>query len=77
MIRVLLAVNIKRLRKVQGLSQEALAGACGNISEGDALANRSFISDLETARRNITLDKLEVLAHALGVEPYQLLMPEE
>ena len=77
MIREILAKNIIIYRNRLGYSQEDLSGACGALEEADALSNRSFISDIENCRRNITLDKIEILAKALQVEPYQLFLTKD
>lgn len=76
-IRQLLAKNVKLYRDRLGYSQEELAGQCGDIRETDGLSNRSFISDIENCRRNITLDKIELLAKALNVEPYMLFVTKD
>lgn len=73
-IKEILAKNVKLYRSRLGYSQEELAGICNNLREDDGLANRSFISDIENCRRNIALDKVELLAMALNVEPYQLFL---
>ena len=77
MIREILAKNVIIYRARMGYSQEDLSGACGELEEKDALSNRSFISDVENCRRNITLDKIELLAKALKVEPYQLFLTKD
>ncbi|MFA5700198.1 MAG: helix-turn-helix transcriptional regulator [Desulfuromonas sp.] len=63
-----LAANIIRLRREQGLSQEALAEKSG--------MHRTFISLIERRGRNITLGAVEALAEALGVRAYELLMAD-
>lgn len=73
-IREILARNVKKYRLQLRYSQEDLAGICSSIREEDGLSNRSFISDIENCRRNITLDKIELLALALEIEPYQLFL---
>lgn len=76
-IEKILANNVRLYRDRLGYSQEELAGACNEVRENDALANRSFISDIENCRRNITLDKIGVLAAALQVEPYELFVTKD
>ena len=76
-IRDILAENVKLYRSRLGYSQEDLAGECGDIKESDALSNRSFVSDIENRRRNVTLDKIELLAKALKVEPYELFLTKD
>ena len=75
-IEVILAKNIKLYRDRLHLTQEELAERCFLI-EDDVLANRSYISDIENCRRNITLDKIGKLAKALNVEPYQLFLTKD
>lgn len=73
-IKEILAKNVKKYRIQLGYSQEDLAGICSSLRENDGLTNRSFISDIENCRRNIALDKIELLALALDIEPYQLFL---
>jgi transcriptional regulator with XRE-family HTH domain len=59
------AANLKRLRKERGLSQEAMA----ELAE----FHRTYVSQLERCVTNISLDGLERLANALGVDVVDLL----
>ena len=61
------AVNIRRLRMAQGWSQEQLAEA--------AQFHRTYVSQLERCVTNISIDGLERLAQALGVDVIELLRP--
>ncbi len=63
--RELLALNVLRLRNERGWSQEALAFEAG--------LHRTFIAHVERQARNISLDNIERLATALGVEVADLL----
>lgn len=65
--RELLALNLIRLRRQSGWSQELLAFEAG--------LHRTFVAHVETKRRNISLDNVERLAAALGVEVFELLVP--
>ena len=56
-VRDRLAVNMKRLRKERGWSQEALADEAG--------LDRTYISGIERVVRNPTLTVLERIATAL------------
>ncbi|MGH8041711.1 MAG: helix-turn-helix domain-containing protein [Rudaea sp.] len=58
-VRVLLALNLKRLRAVQGWSQDVLALEAG--------LDRTFVAHVERMKRNISLDNMEKLAAALAV----------
>jgi transcriptional regulator with XRE-family HTH domain len=55
-----LAMQVKRLRQAQGLSQEALAKRAG--------ISRGYLARLETARQDPTLTVIEKLAKALKVK---------
>ena len=65
--REVLAVNVIRLRAQHGWSQEALAFECG--------LHRTFVAHVERKVRNISLDNIERLANAFGVETFELLTP--
>lgn len=66
---VLLGLNVRKFRKLRGMTQEQLAL--------DAEMERSYVSDLERGTRNPSVRAVERLAKALGVELHQLLMPIE
>lgn len=65
MARERLAGNLRALRKERGLSQEHLADLAG--------IHRTFVGSVERCERNISIDNIERLAKALGVEPDALL----
>ncbi len=66
--RDILAKNMRRLRAERGLSQEALAHECG--------INRTYLSAVERAERNVSIDNIGRIATGLGVEPWTLLRDE-
>ena len=55
--------NIKKYRKLKGLSQESLA-LCGSI-------NRSFIGHVERAERKPSIDTLIKISQTLNVPIYK------
>ena len=63
----LLGENVRRYRKLRGMTQEQLAL--------EAEMERSYVSDLERGTRNPSVRALGRLAQALEVEPHELLVP--
>lgn len=64
-IRLVFARNLRMLRSAKGLSQEALAHEAG--------IDRTYISALERSVYGATIDMVDDLARALGVEAAELL----
>ncbi|MDT4828084.1 helix-turn-helix protein [compost metagenome] len=62
-----ISANLKRMRLQQGLSQEKAAEL--------ADFHRTYVSQLERCVTNISIDGLERLASALGVDIIELLRP--
>ena len=58
--------KVKAYRQRIGLSQEAYAEKCG--------MHRTYISAIECFRRSISLENIQIIADALEIEPYQLLL---
>lgn len=65
----LFASNLRRLRVATGFSQEALAERAG--------LHRTYVSSIERAERNVSLENILRLAEALAVDPRELLAPEK
>ncbi|WP_288255169.1 helix-turn-helix transcriptional regulator [uncultured Hydrogenophaga sp.] len=63
--RALLSLNIVRLRREKGWSQDALALECG--------LHRTFVAHVERQERNVSIDNVEKLASALQVPVSHLL----
>jgi transcriptional regulator with XRE-family HTH domain len=57
--KTIFAQNVRRVRRRLGLTQEALADK--------AAVGRSYLSDLECARRSPSIEMIARLASALGV----------
>lgn len=57
--------RMRDLRKARGLSQEALAFACG--------LDRSYLGAIERGEKNVSLINICRIAEALGVVPSELL----
>ncbi|MGB3390295.1 MAG: helix-turn-helix transcriptional regulator [Pseudaminobacter sp.] len=64
-IREVLALNLKALRQVRGISQEELAHR--------ANLDRTYISSLERRIYAASIDVVDRLAKVLGVDAYELL----
>lgn len=61
--------NLKKYRTELGLSQEAFADKCG--------MHRTYISAIECYRRSISLENIQRIADALGIEAYELFIEKD
>ena len=61
--------NVKKYRNELGISQEKFAEMCG--------LHRTYISAIECYRRSISLENIQRIADALGVETYKLFIEGE
>lgn len=66
-LRIQLGLNIQEARRSEGFSQETLAHRAG--------IDRGYIGKIENARHAATIDMIEAIAEALGVEAQDLLKP--
>lgn len=66
-LRSRFATNLKNARKLAGLTQAALAEAAG--------MHTMSVQSFERRLNSPTLDSLEVLAKALGLDPQILILP--
>ncbi|NDV20363.1 helix-turn-helix domain-containing protein [Pseudodesulfovibrio sp. JC047] len=64
-IKKLFGVNLRAIRKDEGLTQEALALKCG--------LDRTYIGGIERGERNVSLINIHKIADALGIYPTSLL----
>ncbi len=61
--------NLRKERLKAGLSQEKFSELCG--------LHRTYISDIECFSRNVSLENVQKIADALGIESYKLIMESE
>ena len=61
--------NLKKYRLALGLSQEKFAEKCG--------LHRTYISNVERFQRNISIENVQRIADALGIEAYQLFIDDQ
>lgn len=61
-----LAKNLRSKRAERGLSQEGLAAISG--------LHRTYVGSVERAERNVSIDNVDRLASALGVDICELLV---
>lgn len=64
-LRLVFASNVRRCREAAGISQEALADTAG--------LHRTYVGSIERGQRNLSIDNIEKLAHALRLSPASLL----
>lgn len=57
--------RVRYFRSLKGLTQEELSLEIGT--------DNSYISNIENARNDIPLSRINQIAKALGIEPYELL----
>lgn len=58
-----------QLRAERGFNRESLAHECG--------INPTYVSAVERAERNVSIDNIEHIAKGLGIEPWMLLREAE
>lgn len=65
-LKEIFIINLKKFRKLEGISQMKLAEACGT--------DVSYIGQIEMGKRFPSIKLIEKIAVVLGVEPYRLFM---
>ena len=68
-IQVRFGNTIRRIRNKKEISQEALADLCS--------LHRTYISDVELGKRNVSLENIEKIATALGLKISEVFMEVE
>ncbi len=59
--------NLRAYRRERGINQEDFADRLG--------LHRTYLGDIERGERNLSLQKVELFAEVLGLEPLSLLTP--
>ena len=67
--RVLFGLALRKAREEQKLSQEQLAERAG--------LHRTYIGQVERGERNISIDNLEHLACAVGLNAWEMIRPSK
>lgn len=57
-------LTVRRIRASKGISQEAFADLCN--------LHRTYISDVELGKRNVSLENIEHISNALGLSISEL-----
>ena len=68
-IRVAYGRAIRAIRQDKKISQEELGDLCG--------LHRTYISDIELGKRNVSLENIDKIAHALQVKKSELFIEVE
>lgn len=68
-IRAAYGKAIRKIRQNKKISQEELAGLCG--------LHRTYISDIELGKRNVSLENIDKISHALQVKKSEIFMEVE
>lgn len=64
-IKKILAKNVKKFRKLKGVTQEEMSL--------ELELDGSYIGKLENAKMNITIDKIDKIAKYFGIDTYILI----
>ena len=68
-IRVSYGKAVRTIRQDKKISQEELGDLCG--------LHRTYISDIELGKRNVSLENIDKIAHALQVKKSELFVEVE
>lgn len=68
-IRVAYGNAVRAIRQDKKISQEELGDLCG--------LHRTYISDIELGKRNVSLENIDKIAHALQVKKSELFIEVE
>ena len=68
-IRVAYGKAVRTIRQNKKMSQEELADLCG--------LHRTYISDIELGKRNVSFENIDKISHALQVKKSELFVEVE
>ena len=68
-IRVAYGKAVRAIRQNKKISQEELGDLCG--------LHRTYISDIELGKRNVSLENIDKIAHALQMKKSELFIEVE
>ena len=68
-IRVAYGKAVRAIRQDKKISQEELGDLCG--------LHRTYISDIELGKRNVSLENIDKIAHALQMKKSELFIEVE
>ena len=68
-IRAAYGTAVRTIRQDKKISQEELADLCG--------LHKTYISDVELGKRNVSLENIDKIAHALQVKKSELFVEVE
>ena len=68
-IRVAYGKAVRTIRQNKKMSQEEFADLCG--------LHRTYISDIELGKRNVSLENIDKISHALQVKKSELFVEVE
>lgn len=68
-IRVAYGKAVRAIRQDKKISQEELGDLCG--------LHRTYISDIELGKRNVSLENIDKIAHALQMKKSELFVEVE
>ena len=68
-IRVAYGKAVRAIRQNKKISQEELGDLCG--------LHRTYISDIELGKRNVSLENIDKIAHALQMKKSELFVEVE
>lgn len=69
--------RLKQFRELRNLTQEALSLKASQMPSKQAYIKRSYISEIESGKRNPSLEMIHKLAQALDIPAFVLLLSDK